>query len=230
MYNLQQSFSKVIYYVGNISKQPIQYTLDGKCFTINTPRKIFISKNFFRGFVCKSCGRCCKVNFYNCYSENEFNIFKKVYPEKIQMFDKKDLIVNNTKCNVYVTSHNDDGICPYLSVDNMCTVHEINPLHCAIPLMKFKNVDNITYITKEPYGRNWQFGCKAELTKQPITPYMQPRDLYLLTRVKALCDEWGVDTYIDKIIDTLKNNTTIQTIEVTDKTRNLSSFTKPKTI
>jgi len=223
-FNLQQSFHKLVHYLGSISKHDIEYILDNEKYIVKAPKKIYVSSNIFRKFNCMQCGKCCTVSFWNCYSNNEFNKLIELYDIK-KDFDTKEIIINNNKYSVFVNPHEKEGKCIYLNDKNGCSIHKLNPIHCRIPLIKFKYYKTErTYITKEPYGRNWQFGCKAVLNKDLDLKNISEDELNTFNRIKELADEWKIETYINEIVNFISTTQIIKSIEIINKTKSKTIF------
>jgi hypothetical protein len=83
---------------------------------------------------------------------------------------------------------------------NSCRVHKANPVHCALPLMKFKynQRTKTTHITREMFGRNWFIKCPVKF--RPMTKEGFETTIFMLNRVKSMADELNIPTYLDEVI------------------------------
>ena len=94
--------------------------------------------------------------------------------------------------------------CPHLDYTrNLCKVHLQNPITCAFPLVKFKRVKDVVYLTREYYGRNWFMKCPAKFG--PMTEQGYNFTVYLLNRLKAMCEELSVEHHVDSIIQRVQS-------------------------
>jgi len=79
-----------------------------------------------------------------------------------------------------------------------------------LPLIKFKNLKTKTgnklHITKEVFGRNWQFGCPVTLKEfHFINPEkFEERCIYPMLKLKEFSEQLKVDTNIDYIISMIR--------------------------
>jgi hypothetical protein len=106
----------------------------------------------------------------------------------------------------FYVEDNTDEICKHLE-QNRCQIHEQNPLHCALPLIKFKRTkrgdSEITYVTREVYTRNWHMQCPVKF--KSIDEKGFQKTLGVLGKVKDMADELRINTSIDEIIAFVEN-------------------------
>lgn len=203
-YDLEDSFAKEFHYLGDICKEPISLEFGGKEFKFLPPKKVIVSDNLFREYSCLDygCSRCCKkTRYWNIFSENEYNLNKEKYPTEVFNGNFTEAKVNGVAKKFYVEDRT-MTFCNHLDmVGEMCRIHEANPIHCMFPMTKFKRMKNtqVTYITKEIFGRNWNMQCPAAF--KPMTEGGFKSTEYMFLRLKALADEMNVDTHIDYIIE-----------------------------
>lgn len=172
-------------------------------------RDIKISERFWRADGCYRTGKCCsKVSMDLFLSTDEFSKLQQLYPGHLRPWQSVQLQVHSeTKDSspVIWTSVGGDK-CPYLDRDMGpdgwqgspiagCTIHELNPIHCALPHLYFdiRNArkpvsQQYVNITKRQFGRNWAFGCPVVFI--PYNEHARARDLLLLNRVKDLLMEF----------------------------------------
>lgn len=220
-YNIYDSIEKLLSYVGLISKVPFSIKIPaGKKYKIihfTPPKNFRISDNLFRSYNCLdyNCSRCCwKKKDWNVWTEQQYKEHKSIspnspnYDEKIictiETIDTIGTIVNTktTPFVFYVENHT-EKICRHLDQEkNMCTIHETNPIHCALPLVKFRydKRKQITTITREYYHRNWYMNCPVKFS--PMSQLSFEKTIWLLNRVKKMAEELNIPTHIEEIIQT----------------------------
>lgn len=179
-------------------------------------REIRISDKFWRADDCYRTGQCCsKVSMELFLSTNEFSKLQQLYPKGLAPWQSVQLQVNcegRQTAPIVWTSIGGDK-CPYLDRHmgpdgylnpktgkqwevSGCTIHELNPVHCALPHLYFdiKNASKplsqqYVAITKRQFGRNWAFGCPV-VFKDRYNEFARRRDLLLLNRVRDLLIEF----------------------------------------
>lgn len=177
-------------------------------------REIRISERFWRADGCYRTGKCCsKVSMDLFMSSEEFTKLQALYPDSLKPWQSVMMQVQNkgeapmTVGHTIWTSVGGDK-CPYLITDTGeertykpdipmagCGIHELNPIHCALPHLYFdlrngsKPIDQqYINITKRQFGRNWAFGCPV--TFIPYNEFARRRDLLLLNRCRDLLLEF----------------------------------------
>lgn len=183
----RHDFRKWFSYFARIATSKVEVEVGGEVITFEPPKIISISRLLYRSDNCHTnCYKCCYFN-WNFWADCELR------PSSFT-----NLIIIRNRSRLFSSEHHNKGACPHLTEDG-CAIHNINPIHCRLPLMKFKQVKSKTYITKEEYGRNWQFGCPIK-----FGPYDQNafnEDMNRLTRVKKVAEYFEIPTAIDIIID-----------------------------
>lgn len=216
-YDLQQSLSKLLSYSYKISKEPVTFEVNGKVEEHPVPTAISISPKFYRAFSCipvhfSTCGkqhqgsRCCKTNFWNVWTRPEFEKLSSIYTGKHDLSPIKETTckINGKEFPIWVEDHSTEGmLCQNDGGTKGCLVHEASPTHCRVPLIKFKAHKDSVYITKEQFGRNWKFGCPIPETKLERKEF-EGWDLSVFNNVKNVATYFGISTYIDEIIEKLK--------------------------
>lgn len=201
-YNLLNSFKKAFHYLGDIALEPIEIEFNKKKILFTPPRGVKVSKNVLRQYNCLDygCAKCCKKpKFWNIFSIDQYEENVSKYTSEVYNGEFTTAIVNGIEHKFYVESHT-DTFCNHLDFEGeFCRIHELNPIHCALPLTKFKRMKGITYVTKEYFGRNWNMRCPAVF--KPLDEDGFNGLIYMMNRVKKFADEMQVKTHIDKIID-----------------------------
>lgn len=173
-------------------------------------RELRISERFWRADGCYRTGKCCsKVSMELFLSSQEMEKLQQLYPTGIQPWQSLQLQTQIDGVDygtpiVWTSIGGKD--CPYLVNDGStngwqggaiagCAIHELNPIHCALPHLYFdikntkKPVDKqYVNITKRQFGRNWAFGCPVEFIA--YNEFARKRDLVLLNRCKDLLLEF----------------------------------------
>jgi Fe-S-cluster containining protein len=165
-----------------------------------------ISDNLFRSYNCLNygCSKCCKkTRFWNIFSADQYEENKKIYDTETYSGKNVTVKVNGKDKEFYIEDHT-NTFCDHIDHEGeFCRIHLTNPIHCALPLIKFKRVRNKTYVTKEYFGRNWNMKCPAVFV--PMTEEGYEGLLYMMDRVKRFADEMEIETRIDDIIFEIKN-------------------------
>lgn len=145
------SFETFFKYIQPFLRDKIEVNIDGKSFQLTPPKQIKISKNLYRGYTCELCISCCKgyINFYSDWHSNLLENKPNI-----------TVLINGKEYNFYTEPHTDKR-CIHLKDDNKCDIHITNPLHCMFPLIKFKRVKDIVYITKERFHRKLGKLCEV---------------------------------------------------------------------
>ncbi len=219
MYDLPNSFNKLFGYFSNISKEPFTVTLKqkgkDKDVTYYPPKKVVVSKNLFRQYNCLNlnCSKCCwKIRDWNIYTPNQQkDLFRS---GALKYGEEVSVLVGGKKFNFYV-EENIEEVCKHLDRENnLCKIHKWNPIHCALPLIKFKRVRDITYITREYFGRNWNMKCPVKF--EPLAEEGLKITLEMMERVKNAAEELGIKTYIKDIILKIECRKIIHTKKLSD--------------
>ncbi len=208
-YNVIQSIVKNITYLQRISYNPIKIKIfvDNKeyNFILKPTKKIKVSKNLIRQYNCLDykCSRCCrKVRYWNIFTQKQYNDIVNKYVNEIFEIKKINVKINGKDFTFFCENHT-EKICGHLDRKNeKCKVHDLNPIHCALPLIKFKQVKDITYVTREIFGRNWCMQCPVKF--KPMDKNSFNMTLYMFDRIKKMANELFIKTEIDFIINETK--------------------------
>ncbi|MGV8086918.1 MAG: hypothetical protein ACP5N1_04765 [Candidatus Woesearchaeota archaeon] len=209
-YSLRSSVDKLFNIIGNIATEPfsIEFQQKGKNQKLSyiPPDSIIVSDNLFRQYNCLdySCSKCCwKLRDWNIFTKEQYSNLPSSHKE----FAKELPVKINENTYQFYIEDNTNELCNHLKL-NSCSIHKQNPLHCALPLIKFKrtkrNNSEITYITREVYTRNWYMQCPVQF--KPINEEGLQKTLWVLERVKDMANELQVPTSIDKIITIVENH------------------------
>lgn len=206
---VMKSLEKELHYVFSVSRVPVTVEFPDGVVKTSPPRQVVVSDKFFRDAECKMCGKCCTVEFTKFWTPREFEMLSAKYPENVKeaYWFVLPLLVNGRKvefhCNPPVKGCVFRTSCMFHGGQRGCLIHECNPVHCRVPLIKFKELRGRTYVTKEPYGRNYRFGCKAQFV--PLTRAdFESWDLDVMRRVRLLADDLGVPTHLEWVEKELK--------------------------
>ena len=220
------NIEKILQYIEPIAKSPIN--VDGTLYS-NQADKIFLSTSFMYGDSCNMCGKCC-IPEHNIFTSSEYsNILKCTeldytnfgldYNDNIQLKDnlKEECHTINGKCiklykyrgkkqNYTIPDRGTIDRCTWLRQKSedlfVCGIHPVTSITCVMPHLRFwhNKQHNNLYIGTMQYGRNWALKCGVEFDKNSI-------DLKIdkLTHLKLVCDDLGIETYIDDIIKVAKS-------------------------
>lgn len=210
----------------NISKLKIDtYNFGSKIKVIDIdvkPYNIKIDKEFFVLDLCnayyleKCKARCCKdimkkVTLIFSNEDHEvlsLQVRKLTYPVLIDMNDKKFIY----------WGINIRDKCPFLEKSGTCSIHQVKPLMCQIPMIHFDLVDNVVHIKKRLYGDKFKESCILEL--KPFSDLSErisceKRDFSTFSRIKREFEVLGIEHKVDKIIEEIQG--TYVRIEDTSK-------------
>jgi len=192
---------------------------------IKSPKRFSISKTFWRDYKClENCGACCRA-FSMDFWEDEFEEFKKIYPEKvelfkprvIELFGKKDTIFSNYEESTRRLEENNFERCQFLNKENgWCMIHEKNAFTCQFELnrLQYFPKQSRCILNKKKFRNSWRW-TKMDGTKGVYCDTLFPaskdvvekvlnRDLPYFQRLKYLLKRYKINTErIELIISTL---------------------------
>lgn len=200
---MQDSTDKIITtYFACLTEKEFSY--EGKIYT---PKRLVVSENIFRKFLCpKDCGGCCK-NYTMDWLPDE-------KPDMEHVKERK-LILNNQEFPVF--SDIQDGItgyyCRYVEEEHgRCTIHTKRAMSCDFEPLRFKiHPDGpANYFGSYPYGRGWAMkrvdGVRGARCMFAHSSDASRRDvLRKLRRLREWTDYFKLETKLPKIIDYLDN-------------------------
>lgn len=208
-YGLFPSLEKLLSIYGAIAKEPLVFKFQDRERVILPPDNIFISPNLYRYYDCRdyACSRCCwKVRDWNIFTPEQFSEIPE--GDRVGSTNTVTILINGMEQNFYVEDNRKE-VCKHLDTEhNLCEIHEVNPIHCALPLIKFKrtergNNDTITYITREVYSRNRFMECPVSFGN--FDEMAIKKTLWILGRVQETGNELGIPTSIKEIISAVKD-------------------------
>lgn len=211
VYNLTSSLRKEFEILANVSTKAfdVSFKWEEKEHnqTYTPPDQVTVSENLYRQYNCLDygCSRCCwKTRHWNIFSPEQYRQLAYDAPSHTGFGQELNLTINGKRHPFYV-ENNTQEICRHLK-DNKCGIHESNPIHCALPLIKFKRTrrsnSEITYITREVYTRNWHMQCPVNF--KPINEDGFRKTLWVLERTNTLAQELGISTVLPEIMNTVR--------------------------
>ncbi len=214
MHTIPKSIEKLLTYLERVAKRPfsLRYFLKDKLKVYvknfkNIPNRVVVSKNLFRQYNCLdyNCSRCCtRVGFWNIYTPKQYENLKREYPNEPYNGKFFSVLIDGKDYNFYIEDHTNKK-CVHLDKErNLCRIHTANPIHCALPLIKFKynSRTKITYITREYFSRNWFMQCPVKF--KPMTEEGFNTTIWVLERVKDMAEELQIPTYMSEVIEEVK--------------------------
>jgi Fe-S-cluster containining protein len=191
--SLKHDFLKWFSYFTRIATSKVEVQVDNEVMTFEPPEVITISPLLYRSDNCSTnCDKCCYFNF-NLWAGCE------PIPNTAQL---EHIVVNSHLAKPIFIEPHSKKLCPHLTKQG-CGIHDINPIHCRMPLMKFKQVKDKVYITKEQFGRNWALGCPVKFGPHDLKAYGE--DMNRLCRVKKVVEYFDIETAISTIIAMVDN-------------------------
>jgi len=188
----------------------IEYPNDSK-EVIKPAVMVTVSDKFYRGAKCRMCKRCCS-SASRVWSDREFHVLEQVHPDLVNELPKThgvswssfEVTVNGRVCKFRSLSAS-KKVCVFLDRVKGCLIHGVEPVSCALPVIKFKQnaTKRHTVVTKEQFGRSYNIGCPIEydvLTRKEFSR----SDLEVMHRVKLLAEDLGLPSRIDWVVKMLK--------------------------
>jgi len=172
------------------------------------PKTVVVSENLFRSYSCidYGCSKCCwNHGFVNFFSEGEFSQFKEKYDKEAwEGYKPMNGFLNGKEYTFYYHEHT-SNLCTHLKTGeiNGCSVHELNPLHCAYPLIKLNRRGDTVRLTRQEFGRNWQTKCPAEFDAP--TPKSYEYAKFLVTRTMNIASEYGIKTFVPEVLEEMEH-------------------------
>ncbi len=194
---LREDLEKFLHYPLSLVDLPVTVRFpDGETKRWSPPVRIEIHPSFYQDVHCKLCGKCCR-GFSRFWSKREMEALGRSYPEESKLLkgglEVLDLQIEQTGCtphlvNVYVLQR--DQTCRFWDKVRGCMIRDLRPIHCHMPMIKFKNQDGVLMVTKEPFGRAHMLGCTASF--HSVTQEGFQRDLESLSHVMFLANDLGL--------------------------------------
>lgn len=201
---------KALHYPLSVTKEPVTIVYPGgEERRYLPPSRVEISPSFYRSVTCRMCRRCC-FSFSKFWTLREHSVLVKLYPELASNpradWGEIEVGINGSKHVFWKLPETKEIGCVFLDQRRGCLIHDMNPLHCRVPLIKFKRSrTRVTRVTKEQFGRNWAFGCPVKFGKLSKEEFYK-WDLEVMGRIKHFADDLGLATWIDWVIKELKRN------------------------
>jgi len=208
-YGLFSSTEKLLSIYGAIAKESLVFKFQKKERVIPPPNNISISPNLYRFYDCRDydCSRCCwKIRDWNIFTPNQYSKLKS--GDKADMINPVTTQINSKEQTFYVEDNRKET-CKHLIIKhNLCNIHETNPIHCALPLIKFKRTKQseggvLTHITREIYTRNRYMKCPVSF--EEFDERGMKKTLWILGRVQETSEELGIPTSIKEIISAVRD-------------------------
>jgi Fe-S-cluster containining protein len=189
------------------------FTIGGKKFS--PPKSLTLSPTFWQEYGCYlGCGGCCRAHSLD-YTPEEFELFKKIYPDKEKDFTLRNITVNGYLYEFYtMLQHNSfeywgSEWCGYLDKETGgCGVHQYNPFSCHMELIKFSRMKGNGYIQKKPFGRGWAMkkvvdgekGILCDFSGMFSLKQFEENDLPVFRRMLAWANYLSIPTYLPDVI------------------------------
>jgi len=240
------SIFKTMKHLGNLAKVPFTVIVGGIEEAFSPPDDIIISDIFFRSAKCKQCGKCCKSIIKKgsglFFTTNDIRLIQK---SKV-MSVLENLETTSIRISIpsqccfftstgYIYCNESSDHCDFFE-NNLCSVHSVKPVNCALPMIEFDRIKNKTYLRKRPRGRGWRLGCNIDFDT-PFDFYeFRDWDFYYLKRLLKNAEDLGLARFIwlSEIIafldsqmgrlEELHGSRKVSGISTLWKTRNLRKF------
>lgn len=199
----KDSLVKVIdIYFAAVTKNP--FTFNGKEYK---PLTLHVSPTVLRDFIChSSCGACCR----------DFSLDWLPFEIRPYEVPERKVEINGKEYVVYTDLNNDDIKdkqgkirCRNLNSEGRCGIHMKHPLSCDFELLRFRKFEDHWMLGHQPFGRGWNMkridglvGARCEFL--PGSEEGRSSTIRKLLRLKEYTDYFGLETYIDQIVDWVK--------------------------
>lgn len=202
---LSDSIDKIVgRYFATVARSP--FTFKGK---VNHPKRLKVSPLLLRGYTCpEGCGGCC-FKFSLDYLPSEKKPIGVV--KRMVEFDGRSIEIWTDW-----QESNQDTRCKHLQrEDGRCGIHAFNPFSCDFELIRSLQSgddDRPNVLTQKLFGRGWSFprvdGGKGALCKMvDVSPESVAEVVRKLKRLKKWADHFGVDTWVDNLIEVVESGT-----------------------
>jgi len=205
------SFDKIVSYIQVVAKDSFEFNSE----VIKPPKRLFISKTFFRDFNCvEKCGACCpkfSLDYLNGTDRAELRLNKNS-----NNLEERIVKLNGKEVKIYsdMQKGNDDFFCRHLDKETgRCKIHGIHPFSCDFEIRKllFFPSKNRALIMKKTFPRGWAMKnvrgtkgvfCKLiKSSKESIN-----KDIELLKELDKIASLFNIETWIPKIVNLLEVN------------------------
>lgn len=201
------SIFKTMKHLGNLAKISFTVKVGDIEETFTPSDEIIISDIFFRSAKCKQCGKCCKSIIKKgsglFFTQNDVRLIQESKKglsilENLEVVSIEISEVSNYYIPFistgYIYCNRSDGHCDFFE-NNLCSIHSIKPVNCALPMVEFDKIKNKTYLRKRPRGRAWRLGCNIDFT--PFDFYeFRDWDFYYMKRLLRNAEDLGLDSFI----------------------------------
>ena len=215
VHNFKNCFFGLIEYIERVAKHDFEVVFtDEKGKEHNkefkAPKMVKVSPYLLRGYSCLDygCSKCCCFHgFVNIFSEEEYTEALQKYPEKKSEWDAykpfTSIIKGETR-TLYKYDHT-DSICNHITVGeiNGCSIHQLNPIHCAFPLMKFSRKGDVVNVIRQAFGRN-HLSLKCPVVFVEPNESIYNYTIELLTRTERMAKSYNIETWVPEIIEKIK--------------------------
>lgn len=221
------SVFKTMKHLGNLAKIPFTVKVGDIEETFTPSDEIIISDIFFRSAKCKQCGKCCKpVGLF--FTKSDIRLIpesEKLYKNLEDISIKISSPTNSSFVSVgYIYCNESNDHCDFLE-NNLCSIHSIKPVNCALPMVEFDKIKNKTYLRKRPPGRAWRLGCNIDFDTAFDFYEFRDWDFYYMKRLLRNAEDLRLSyfTYLPDIIEFLQSQ--MGRLEELHGSRDLSEIT-----
>ena len=212
VHSFKDCYFGLIEYIERVAKTNFEVVFTdekGKEHTklFEAPKMVKVSPYLLRGYSCLDygCSKCCWFHgFVNIFSEEEYLEILEKYTEKKAEFDRYEpftSVIGGEVRTMYKYDHR-DHICQHIVTGeiNGCSIHQLNPLHCAFPLMKFSRKGDVVNVIRQAFGRNhMSLKCPVEFIEPNESIYNYT--IELLTRTHKMAQAYNIETWVPEIIE-----------------------------
>jgi len=183
---MEETINDIVNILSSVSKKSFLYKNDW----VDPPKEIWISKDFFKNYDYKEE---CNGHSLDYFLGWRWDFFKQKYPKQVKYFKKRIISINNY--NFFIFSYFNKKDCIFKKKE--CLVKDFKPFYCALKPIKFIREENKGTLTKE---KSKEFPFDKESFKQ---------NLLLLKEMKMLAFTFHLPTWLDEILNYLKDLKTI---------------------
>jgi Fe-S-cluster containining protein len=199
------STEKIFANIAAVAVEP--FTVDNTIY-YPPPNGIKIGASFWREYTCdKMCGGCCYA-FSLDYTADEFEMLVQKHSLIAGLTARRVKRIDDCPYTIY-SVYSRGKWCRFLEYfQATCSIHEENPLSCQLELIKVRQVKDVGYIMKAPFGRAHQmrtiYDKEIRCGWQPMSEkQLLENDIPVLSRLRDWAEYFHIDTHLQRVMEAI---------------------------